>query len=414
MKTKNFLITCMILVLAVSSVGASYTFPSLFNEGQSFSPTSVRSEGMGGSGLATSRGLESIYINPANLAQQRFALSMPSISLSAYNVKNIIDEGIIQDVLDGNAGEATALAYLDTIVAAKGELLTTDIQMGFAGGGFGLSLDLQEKLHNIDVGADTNIIAEINASAAVAIAFSLPLIDDLLTVDAGAVVRPTYTAYTQRIGAQNIINSAFSEGSDILQQFLEDNQLAAGYAVPVDVGVNVNGPLGVRLSAVARNLNGVYTMYQYSEAGTWLNEMLALVEAEPVYTGTSSESTELTIEVPWSLDLGLGWDIPLGSLSSLVRPTISVDLVDVATLQETLADDPDAVWDHLIAGAELRILSMLDARFGLNKGYMSIGAGFDLLLFHIDAAYYWREFGANIGDRPVDALTVRFNFGIDG
>lgn len=404
----------MILILAVSTAGASYTFPSLFYEGQSFSPVSVRSEGMGGGGLATSRGLESIYINPANLAQQRFALSMPSISLSAYNVKNIIDEGIIEDVLDGNAGEATALAYLDTIVAARGELLTTDIQMGFAGGGLGLSVDLQEKLHNIDVGADTNIIAELNASAAVGIAFSLPLIDDLLTVDAGAVVRPTYTAYTQRIGAQNIINSAFSEGSDMLQQFLEDNQLAAGYAVPVDVGINVNGPLGVRLSAVARNLNAVYTMYQYSEAGTWLNETLALVEAEPVYTGESTSSTEFTVEVPWSLDLGLGWDIPLGGLSSLVRPTFSVDLVDVVTLQEAVAENPDAVWDHLVAGAELRFLSLLDARVGLNKGYLSIGAGFDLLLFHIDAAYYWREFGVNIGDRPVDALTVRFNFGVDG
>ena len=405
---------CMILILAVSTAGASYTFPSLFYEGQSFSPTSVRSEGMGGSGLATSRGMESIYINPANLAQQRFALSMPSISLSAYNVKNIIDEGIIQDILDGNAGETTALAYLDTIVAAKGELLTTDIQVGFAGGGLGLSLDIQEKLHNIDIGADTNIIAELNASAAVGIAFSLPLIDDLLEVDAGAVVRPTFTAYTQRIGAQNIINSAFSEGTDMLQQFLEDNQLASGYAVPVDVGINVNGPLGVRLSAVARNLNAVYTMYEYSEAGTWLNEMLALVEAEPVYTGPSTASTEFTVEVPWSLDVGLGWEVPLGGLSDLLRPTLSVDLVDVTTLQEAVASDPDAVWEHLIAGAELRVLSLLDARFGLNKGYMSIGAGFDLLLFHVDAAYYWREFGANIGDRPVDALTVRFNFGIDG
>ncbi len=414
MKMKKILILIGIVVLATSSVAAAYTFPALFYGDQTFVPTSVRSEGMGGSGIAASRGMETMYLNPANLAGQKFSLSLPSISVTAYNVQNIIDQGIIQDAIDGNASESTAIDYLETIEASKGELLTTDIMAGFAGGGFGMTFNFQEKLHNIDTGADTNVIAEINASAGVGIGFNIPLIRDMLTIDAGAVVRPTYTAYTQKIGAQSIIDAAFGEDSDVLQSILGNNELAAGYAIPVDVGVNINGPIGMKLSAVARNLNGNYTMNRYAEAGTWVNEMAEMAGAEAVYEGTSTDPVGYTIEVPWTLDLGFGWVVPLGGFSGIMRPTLSVDLVDVVALSEESAANPDAVWDHLVAGAEVKLLSMLDARVGLNKGYISVGAGVDLLLFHIDAAYYWREFGVNIGDRPIDALTVRFNLGIDG
>jgi hypothetical protein len=68
-----------------------------------------------------------------------------------------------------------------------------------------------------------------------------------------------------------------------------------------------------------------------------------------------------------------------------------------------------AFFEQTRLGASVRLLSLLDFRYGLNKGYQSIGVGFDLLIFHIDAAYYTQEYGPSIGDKPIDALSLRFS-----
>ncbi len=410
---RKIIIIGLTLLLVVSSSLAAYTYPDFFRENISFIPTSVRTEGMGGAGVSTSTGLDSLYMNPANLAHGRFSLYLPAISLTVFNAKNIVDSGMIQDIIDGNAGVSTGGKFLDTIEATKGDLLTTDVAFGFAGGGFGLGLNVQEQLHNTDTGTDTNVILEVNASASIGLGINLNFIDDILSVDIGATARPTYKAFTQPIGASGMITDAFEGGDDFVNAFLAGNQLSAGYAIPIDVGVNVNLPIGLSLSGVMRNLNATYTFKDYSEAGSWVNEMLLLVSQETIYTDEDPAGTisaEREVVIPYTLDLGFGWALDLGA----IKPTIAVDLVDAINLFEEIKTDDQAIWNHLRAGAEVKLLSMIDARVGVNKGYISIGAGFDLLILHVDAAYYWREAGLNIGDRPVDALSVRFNLGIDG
>jgi hypothetical protein len=411
---KKIIVIVSVFLLISTSLFAAYTYPNLFWDDVTFTPTSTRIEGMGGSGISTSNGLDSLYMNPANLASQKFSMYLPAVSITAYNVKNIIDSGIIQDIMDGNAGPTTAAKYLDTIEAAKGDLLTTDIATGFAGGGFALALNFQEQLHNIDTGSDTNVVIELNAAASVGLGINIGLVEDFLSVDVGATARPTYKAYTQKISGQGLFTTIMTDSENLANSLMEDNMLSAGYAIPVDVGVNINLPIGLRLSGVMRNLNGNYTMRDYSEAGAWVNEMLAFASQDPIYDDeapTATVSGERTIVVPSTIDLGFGWSPDLGGLLS---PTISIDLVDVEAMMAEMETNDQAFWNYMRAGAELKLLSIVNARFGINQGYMSLGAGFDLLLFHIDASYYWREYGQNIGDRPVDALSVRFNLGVDG
>lgn len=415
---RKIIIIGLTLLLIVSSSLAAYTYPEFFRENMTFAPTSTRIEGMGGAGVSTSTGLDSLYMNPANLANGRFSLYLPAVTVTAFNAKNIVDSGMIQEIMDGNVGVSTGTKYLNTISVDKGDLLTTDISFGFAGGGFGLALNVQEQLHNIDKGVDTNLILEVNAAAAIGLGINLNFIPNILSVDVGATVRPTYKAFTNKIGAQGIISDVFGEeDDDFLQTFLASNRLAAGYAIPIDVGVNVNLPVGLSVSGVMRNINGSYTMKDYSEAGLWVNEMLELVSQETIYEDEAPIGTisgETTITVPYTIDIGFGWAPNLGSFSSILRPSIAIDLVDVANLPQEMEDNEQAIWNHLRAGAEVKLLSAIDIRAGINKGYMSVGAGFDLLVIHVDAAYYWRETGINIGDKPIDALSVRFNLGIDG
>lgn len=413
---RKIVIIGVTLLLIISSSLAAYTFPDFFREDITFVPTSTRIEGMGGAGLATSTGLDSLYMNPANLANGGFSMYLPAISLTVFNAKGILDSEIIQDLADGVEPDASMGGrLLDTIVVDKGDVLTTDIALGFTGKNFGLGLHVQEQIHNIDTGTDANFILEMNAAASIGLGLNINFIPNILSIDVGATVRPTYKAFTQKIGAVGIINTALDDNVDFLQTFLEDNALSAGYAIPVDVGVNVNLPVGLSLSGVMRNINGSYTMRNYDEAGTWVNEMLEFFSQETIYTGSNSPSSaETTIVVPVSYDIGFGWTPHLGGLSGFLQPSIAIDLVDVEGLIEEMENDEQAIWNHLRAGAEVKLLSAIDIRAGINKGYMSVGAGFDLLIFHVDAAYYWRETGVNIGDSPMDALSLRFNLGVDG
>ena len=64
---------------------------------------------------------------------------------------------------------------------------------------------------------------------------------------------------------------------------------------------------------------------------------------------------------------------------------------------------------RLKLGAELELLNFIELRAGLNGGYTSVGVGFNILIFHVEASYYWNEFGNVLGEKDVDALTLRFN-----
>ncbi|HCG63680.1 MAG: hypothetical protein CVV48_00535 [Spirochaetae bacterium HGW-Spirochaetae-4] len=415
---KKLIISLLVLLLVGSSLFA-YTFPDFYYPLTSFRPISARTEAMGGAGLSTASGADAFFMNPANLASRRFSLYLPAVSVTVFNPKAIIDSGIIEDIQENEDPDTLATTvvnkYMGIVSAGRGEVVTTDVAMSFTGGGFGIGMQVQEQLHTYSTDGQLTsdkIIAEINAAASVGFGFRLDFIPEILSVDVGATARPTYKAYSNKIGANEIINIA--DDDDPAQKFMSEYPVAAGWAVPVDVGVNVNLPVGLRVSAVARNLNGKYTMTQYDVSGDWVNEMMEFMGSDPAYTGTPGTTTEYEYTVPWTLDFGFGWIPELGGLGRLLRPSFAFDLVDVVTLAESMETDEDAYLNHLRFGAEAKLFSMVDVRAGINQGYLSLGVGLDLFVIHIDASYYWREYGAEIGDKPIDALTVRFNLGVDG
>ena len=418
---KKLILSILIVGLVASSLFATTFFEDeeFFYPDITFSPISARTEAMGGAGLATAAGADAFFLNPANLGSRRFSLNLPSVSVTIFNPKKIIDTGIPQDLVDGEELDpaSAALDFLTTLNRGKGDVLTTDIATSFTGGGFGLGLQIQEQLHNYDKGTDTELVAEINVGASVGFGFRLDFIPNTLSVDIGATVRPTYKAYTEKIGAPGLITLFTEEDAgDPAQEVMGEYALAAGYAIPFDVGVNVNLPVGLRFSTVARNLNGKYTMTQYEKVGDWINEMGDTVGfGSDVYEGDpGTTSDEFEVTVPWSLDVGLGWGPEFGGFGKLLRPSFALDFVDVVGMFEAMETDENAYWNHLRAGAEVKLFSMVDVRAGINRGALSIGVGLDLLVIHLDASYYWREKGVEIGDKPVDALTIRFNLGVDG
>ena len=61
----------------------------------------------------------------------------------------------------------------------------------------------------------------------------------------------------------------------------------------------------------------------------------------------------------------------------------------------------------------LGLFDVLTVRGGINRGYLSVGAGLNLYFMQVDASYGWQEMGNQLGDKPVDSLTIKFSLGYD-
>ncbi len=381
--------------------------------GEPFIGTSVRVQGMGGAGLGVKGYHDSFLFNPANLAGSGFKLSLPSISVTVFNPKKILESGAIDEFEKGSdAGMISGAQKLLGVIGKRyGDFLTTDISTTFTLGGFGLSLQAQERLMTYKPGADltgTNLIAQITAAATAGFGMNIRAVPRILDIDFGISMQAVYKAYLQAVSAKTLTDMIADDNADPAEEFLAKTPLMAGWALPISIGANFNFPFGLSLSAVARNINGNYSMSTYESANDWAREVLGSPFSEEYAAKDPAVIEEWTIESDWGLDFGFTWAPRF--LGNIIQPTIAIDVVDVMAMGGKQGEDlTRAFFEQTRLGASVRLLSLLDFRYGINMGYQSIGVGFDLLVFHIDAAYYTREYGKNIGDKPIDALSLRFS-----
>ena len=414
MKSKYFILIAALFVLGMAPLLAvptdySPTNPTYKQSAEPFIGTSVRLLGMGGAGLGAKGYYDSFLVNPANLAKAGFNFSFPSITVTAFNPKAILESGMIEDFAEGEDGMVVgAEKFLNTIKKVYGDVLTTDISTTITLGSFGLSLQAQERLMSYKTDyriTDTNLIAQVTTAATVGFGFRINLAEKV-SIDLGVAAQAVYKVYLEAISGNTIIDMINNE-DDFGDKFINDMPLIGGYALPLSAGVNFNLPGGLTLSTVAKNLNGNYTMNTFQSMNDWAEEVLNESFGDDTSDDAFFTSTSFTIDSEWTLDTGLTWEPNIGSL---IRPIIAVDVLDVLALSGKTGDDlTNALLSQIRFGASARLLSLFDFRYGLNQGYQSIGVGFDLLIFHIDAAYYTLEYGSRISGKPIDALSLRFS-----
>jgi hypothetical protein len=417
MKTKITIITMVALFMIAAPLLAVSAYDPDSNDvyvqaAEPFVGTSVRVLGMGGAGLGVKGYQDSFLINPANLTKSGFKFSFPSVTVTAYNPKAILESGAIEDFEEGTDESMVSGAqkFLATIQKGYGDVLTTDVSTTLTIGSFGLSLQAQERLMSYKTGADmlsTNLIAQVTTAATAGLGFRIGIVPDKISIDLGVTAQAVYKAYYKAQSASSITDMMADEDADPAVKFINETPIVAGYALPISAGVNVNFSAGLRLSAAAKNFNGNYKMTTYQSINDWSAEVLGTEIGDDTSDDSSFTSEEFEIETDWRLDAGLTWAPDIGSL---IRPVIAVDVVDITSMSGLQGDDlTRAFYEQTRLGASVRLLSILDVRGGISQGYKSIGAGFDLLVFHIDAAYYVQEYGASIGDKPIDALSLRFS-----
>jgi hypothetical protein len=415
MKKITILLVVLLLIVGMSGAFAAVSIydPATVERykaaGEPFQGTSVRVLSMGGAGLGVRGYYDSWLMNPANAAKAGFKFSLPAVTVTAYNPVKILESQMFDKIEDDDPAGAAA-EFLKTITQGYGDILTTDVSMGMSFGSFALSLEAQERLMSFQKTADSsslNLIAQVTTAATAGFGFRINLAQSM-SIDLGVSAKAVYKAYLKAQSASTLTSAVSDENFDPAVTFLNETPLIAGYALPISAGVNLNLPFGLTVSTVAKNINGNYTMNTYNSVNDWAEEVLGeRIAGDDDDASTAPIETDWTIESPWRLDAGLTWKPNIGSL---IRPIIAVDVVDVMAMSGKTGDDlTRAFFEQTRLGASVRLLSLLDFRYGLNKGYQSIGVGFDLLIFHIDAAYYTQEYGPSIGDKPIDALSLRFS-----
>ena len=253
------------------------------------------------------------------------------------------------------------------------------------------------------------IIPEFNIAETLAL--GLKIIDtNNLSVAVGGSVHFVYKAYFRAIGGNTALK-LINDTDKIEETLLWDTPVMGGLAIPFDVGATIGFfDNQLTVSATANNLNGTYHMKSYQGAGYLLNEKKeGIVDNQP--EGEPKDSVEFDVETPWTLNFGVAF-----APDMIFHPVITADLVDMLTMVQSFGEEDFRAEDlllHLNAGAEVTVLGIAKARIGVNRGFMSIGAGLWLPFAQVDASYGWQEFGVELGDKPVDSFTIKFSLGYD-
>ena len=354
-----------------------------------YQPLTARVRGMGSTGVAVTGRSDTFYVNPAALASKRFQLSVPSVQLTAYHLYDAVKGG----------GDLISLGSLVNMASGiqegYGKLFDIDAAMSFTAGGFGLGINATLSANTYadkgQYGLNASVFGEVRAASSLGYGYRFELPMDF-SIDVGGMVRFSYLAFTDTFSADLL--------SDTDNFDISTYPVMAGFAVPIDLGINVNMPYGFSFGLVSRNMNGRYYMTYHDGFEAY---------GKDPFGGRASEDNRFSFDTKWSLDAGIGWSYDTWYLS----PTIAIDIRDFVGMCTT--DDftfRDFMY-HLNIGAEVRVLSFLDLRAGLSQGYWSLGVGLDLWAFKVDVAYYRQEFGETAGAYGLDGFTVRINLGYD-
>ena len=389
------MITAFGFVYAADGLNPAVT-PGYEMATKAFSATSAKYEAMGRAGVALHSDKDAIHVNPANIATGTWSWHIPAVSTTVYNVRDLLKSQIVQDTVEDNLKEDMTGYATDLMgiygKAGYGEIAKVDARIGFKAPHFELSSDTQVNLFTyvpLENKMEMSVIPQLDDVTSLGL--GIRLYSGNISLDLGVTGRFALRAYYSKVDLNTFLNG----GEDLMTTFMESKPVAIGYAVPFDVGATLNLPFGFSAGAVYRNMNGKYNM-SYAES-------LEALQAKELV----DDAFEL--KVPTTLDVGLAWAPEMGAWGWIAEPQVAVDVKDVINIAKS-GFDKATLLKSLHAGVEMQVLKLAEVRAGLDGGYITLGAGLDLLhLIHVEAAYGRQIFAVGKGEKPVDALTIRMN-----
>lgn len=350
----------------------------------------VRTLAMGGAGLVFPQHGQTVWLNPAGLAEKKFTLSVPGVSAESY--------AIVMKLLAA-AAESESSAYSYYIPASylygsnKGYSDIMDIQSSFSltAGGFGIGAALQVSTPAYITSSSSpygKYYARINFDVRTGYGYRINILDALF-IDLGVTAGINYNFYSNTYELSSSSSHSTSSSSDVVY---------TSWAIPVNAGLRISHKTGFAIATTVNNLNGKYYLNSFVDGDTFSENPFA--------------KSGYSYKTPFTWNAGLGWSLP-ESVSSLVRLTVEADFKDIKGFIDDKDYSVDKALEHLAAGVEFG-LSVINLRAGYSNDYITTGVGFDFGGFRLETAYLFTDIRSAIKgtyNYATDRIVVSANVG---
>jgi hypothetical protein len=353
-------------------------------------PKTAKSMAMGGVFSSVPTAEFSFYGNPAAFASKQNTFFFPSLDTWAYmrpSISNI--QGLINST---STGDLVAKA-LNLMEENGGTGLGLSLGLGYAGKGFAIGsyVTTDEFIEGRLLSAKAHSDTEADAI----LGFGIPLELGPMRLAIGADLRPFYRLSLFGDKARDPI--AFA---DIISNMNDTNALMN--SMLCDSFYGIVGDAGVTLSAwsltfglSARDLSPAWPM-----ASMTVMDWVTQISNGSIPSPNSSDYAVFTPDIT----AGMAWQPEL--LPGIIDPALYVELADpIAVIQK--AKGIGSVLNMVHAGAEIKLFKFLSVRGGVNRGWLSAGAGIKLLFLDVNAAVFTEELGSLPGDNPRSGLSAQ-------
>ncbi len=371
---KRTITILLVLLLAGSAVFAQTL--------DAAAPKDARSMAMGGAFVAMSDGYQSLYGNPAAFADKKAELTLISVNPWVYAKPTETNITTFMNVAEPlSLGAAPPIADMTSLITENGLGAGVSAGLGWVGKGLGLGLLGGGEAY---LSGDSLFGASgtLDGQIAAVVGIGVPLKLGPFLFQVGGDIRP-YLRMTGDIIATKLLGSIIVNPATFTPKTLD---VAVGFGLAVDLGAKLE--LG-QLVSVGLAVRDISTNQNYSTST--IGKVLASLEVGNLPPGDPAPYT-----LSPNITLGASvTPIPV-FLRKLVDVTVTAELQDPLRV---IADDL-SIWNLFHVGAEADLLGGLIAvRAGVNKGYLSVGAGLDLLLIEVNVAVFTEELGRNPGDK---------------
>jgi hypothetical protein len=360
-------------------------------------PRDARSMGLGGFFTSLSSGFDTIWGNPASAALGKGRLTLADLSVWGYVKPTTANINALTAMADGSASDSDKLGYLSDMIVDNGSGGGFSAGIGYTGKGFCIGTYVigdAAARGPTALGAVARGAVSFNA----VLGFGAPIRLGGMTLSLGADVRPFFRVDSEDGGwLMSGFLGALATGGD-LGTVLNDQRVEAGFGMALDAGAQLK--LGSLTAGVAiRDLTPSFLTVNEK-----ISDLLARLEAGRIPDVSSGSETEAVY--PY-ITAGLSWKPVL--IKGFIEPGLYLELEDPVAL---FLDDNYSPWNLLHLGADVRFLSFIDVRAGLNKGWLSAGIGLDLSILRFDLAVFTEELGAHPGDQGMSGVSARVSFGL--
>lgn len=331
----------------------------------------VRPLGMGGAFTAVANDHNSIFYNPAGLAQANsfgFGLLNPFVSVSENTIDLIKDYG---DIDTDNTVEVTEL--MRNYIGENNNLkIMLNPYTGFNVKDFGVMIsiigqsDTDISIHN-PVWPEARIRSTADYGAIIGAGTAIPLVKGLKV---GAAIK-----FIERESLDQVYTALDIANSDDFADLIEDDT-ESGTGVSMDIGV----------------------IYSISDIPfTDLDIAFAGLNIPEMDFGDAAESkTQYNVGVAFKQKFGI------------LQLTEAVDYMDIT---DNLTDD-DSLEKKLHLGIEAK-LPIISLRAGLNQGYYTLGTTLNFGVIRFDVASFGEEVGVYGGQKEDRQLAAQISIGWD-